>query len=178
MDVQTIRERLLEALQLKEVARAGWLRVGVRSPESVAAHSWGVAWLALVLCPEGLDRERVLSISIVHDLPEVRAGDITPHDGVSKTEKAALERDGLLALTEGLPRAAALKAFWEEYEAGETAEARFVKACDKLDMALQAARYADAQPVSTREFVESALRKLPAGLLAALADPAAATPPE
>ena len=39
----SLRERLAEALLLKEVPRAGWARVGVPRPESVA-HSWGVAW--------------------------------------------------------------------------------------------------------------------------------------
>jgi putative hydrolase of HD superfamily len=168
MDVKTTRERLIEAVQLKEVARAGWVRVGVAQPESVAAHSWGVAWLVMVLCPDGLDRGRALEIALVHDLPEVRAGDITPHDGVSAEEKAGLERDGLRGIVDGLPRASVVTERWLEYERAQSAEARFVKACDKLDMALQAARYA-AQGEDTREFVDSALKKLPEGLLRDLA---------
>ena len=46
-------EGILEWLHLKNVARAGWVRAGVESPESVAAHSWGMSLLALHLCPFG-----------------------------------------------------------------------------------------------------------------------------
>ena len=42
---------LLEALRLKRLKRAGWVRKGVPDPESVAGHSWGVSWLVLVLLP-------------------------------------------------------------------------------------------------------------------------------
>ena len=46
-----MREQLLHMLQLKDVERTGWVRAGVNKPESVAAHSWGMATLALKLCP-------------------------------------------------------------------------------------------------------------------------------
>ena len=39
-------------------------------------------------------------------------------------------------------------------------EGRLVKALDKLDMLLQARRYAEAQAVDTEEFVASALAAL------------------
>ena len=58
MRTDLLRARLLEALALKELPRAGWVRERVQQPESVAAHSWGVAWLVLVLCPEHINREQ------------------------------------------------------------------------------------------------------------------------
>ncbi|NCF97628.1 MAG: HD domain-containing protein, partial [Euryarchaeota archaeon] len=36
-----------EWLHLKHVLRTGWVRAGVESPESVAAHSWGMSILAM-----------------------------------------------------------------------------------------------------------------------------------
>ena len=157
---------LLEALALKALPRAGWQRVGIVDPESVAAHSWGVAWLALLLCPPELDRERVLTIALVHDLPELRAGDITPHDGISAEEKRAREAAAAQALLGEEP---ALLAAWQEYEDHQTAASRFVHQLDKLDMALQAIRYAREQGRDTAECVESARRKLPAALWARVA---------
>ena len=152
------RAALLEALRLKELPRAGWARVGVQSPESVAAHSWGVAWLVLALCPPHLDRGRALAIAILHDLAEVRVGDLTPQDGVPKAEKARREREALVGMVAALPNAEALTALAEEY--GVSPEGRFVKALDKLDMLLQARRYSEAQGVDTEEFVASALAAL------------------
>lgn len=144
---------LVEVLALKALDRAGWLRAGIVRPESVASHSWGVAWLALVLCPDELDRERVLAYAIVHDLPEVRVGDITPQDGLSAQEKAAREHAAMRALGRDLPR---IRALWEAYERQEDAESRFVRQLDRLDMALQAVAYADR--ADTTEFFESAER--------------------
>jgi putative hydrolases of HD superfamily len=163
-----LRTVLLEALRLKEIQRTGWVRAGVQDPESVAAHSWGVAWLVLVLCPRQIDLERALALAVLHDLAEVRVGDLTPHCGVSPERKSLAERRALQGLLQGLPRAGQLHGLWEEYEARGSIEARFVRACDKLDMALQAARYAEQGP-DLQEFVDSALVELGDPLMRALA---------
>lgn len=166
--MSALRDQLLEALQLKALPRSGWVRVGVEQPESVAAHSWGVAWLVLTLCPRELDRGRALAIAVVHDLAEVRTGDITPHDRVDPADKSAREAHAMQAMLAALPNGDELLALWRQYEDGSTAEGRFVKACDKLDMALQASVYA-ADGVDTAEFVASALARLSEPALRALA---------
>lgn len=166
----TLKARLLEVLQLKDVPREGWRRVGVAKPESVAAHSWGVAWLVLLLCPSELDRERAMAMALVHDLAEARVGDITPHDGVTAEDKSRREREALVELLGPLPHRDDLIALWEAYEAGADPEAQLVKACDKLDMALQAQRYA-AEGVDTAEFIASALKRLDLPLHRRLAEP-------
>ena len=137
-----------EWLGLKHVLREGWVRAGVESPESVAAHSWGMSVLAMHLCPDELDKMRVLEMCLVHDLPEVEVGDLTPHDDTStknEDEHRAMER---------------LAPHWldlfEEYEAGLTEEAKFVKYLDKLDMALMARIYEDSQGLDLSEFIASA----------------------
>lgn len=168
-DLQQVSAQLQEAMALKALPRAGWLRVGIEAPESVAAHSWGVAWLVLVLCPPALDRGRALAIAVIHDLAEVRVGDITPHDGVPAARKQAREATALRAMVAPFREAEALEGLWWDYEEGRTAEGRFVKACDKLDMALQAQVYAEVEDVDTRQFVESALRSLDVPSMRALA---------
>lgn len=149
---------LLTALGLKGLPRTGWVRRGVAAPESVAAHSWGVAWLTLVLLPDDLDLARALQYAVLHDLPEVHVGDLTPQDGVSKADKARMEHAAMAALCRALPRGARLLATWEAYEAQVDPEARFVRQLDRLDMALQAVRYAEdaAADVSLDEFLDSA----------------------
>ncbi len=142
-------------LALKHVDRAGWLRVGIAQPESVAAHSFGVATLGLILCPPELDRSRVVAIALLHDLAESVVGDITPHDGVSVDEKRRQERTAAAQLFAGRPD---LWALWEDYEQDRSPEAHFVHELDKLDMALQAGAY--ASEADTAQFVESALKKL------------------
>jgi putative hydrolase of HD superfamily len=143
-----MRDELKEILGLKNVLRAGWVRAGIESPESVAAHSWGMSMLALKLAPKELDLARVLSLCIVHDIPEVRVGDLTPHDDTSTKAE-----DELNAMKEMAPEWVGL---FEEYEQGKTPEAKFVKQLDKLDMALQAEIYQSKFDIPLTEFIESA----------------------
>ncbi|DAC26924.1 MAG TPA: HD domain-containing protein [Candidatus Poseidoniales archaeon] len=143
-----MRDKLLEMLELKQLPRTGWVRSGVENPESVAAHSWGMAVLALRLAPKDLDLVKILSLCLIHDLPEVRVGDLTPHDDISN--KAESEHK---AMSEMAPQWLPL---FEEYEAGDTAEAKFVKQIDKLDMGLQAMLYQNKQDITLDEFIESA----------------------
>ena len=143
-----MRDELKEILGLKNVLRAGWVRAGIKSPESVAAHSWGMSMLALKLTPKELDLTRVLSLCIVHDIPEVRVGDLTPHDDTSTKAE-----DELNAMTKMAPEWVGL---FEEYEQGKTPEAKFVKQLDKLDMALQAEIYQSEFEIPLNEFIKSA----------------------
>ena len=129
------KEALIEALGLKHVVRAGWVRAGVENPESVAAHSWGMAMLATQICPEELNLQRVLELCILHDIAEVHVGDITPHDNVSSEEKHHLESEAIQRM--GIEAESA----FSEYEEQVTPEAKFVRYLDKLDMALQAEIY-------------------------------------
>ena len=137
-----------EWLGLKHVLREGWVKAGVDSPESVAAHSWGMSILAMHLCPDNLNKMRVLEMCLVHDLPEVEVGDLTPHDDTST--KSEDEHNAMLNLA---PQWIDL---FEEYEAGKTEEAKFVKYLDKLDMALMARIYQEKQGLDLSEFIASA----------------------
>lgn len=151
---------LLEAFALKGVDRRGWVRAGVAGPESVAAHSWGIAALVLVLCPEGLDLGRALAYAVVHDLPEAWVGDITPHDGISADDKHQRERDAMAAFAGRIPRGAALRSLWQAYEAQADPESRWVRQLDRLDMALQAVAYAERGASGMDEFLRSADRAI------------------
>ena len=139
-----MREELLTLLQLKDIDRAG-----VENPESVAAHSWGMAVLALRLCPEQLNLSKVLSMCLVHDIAEIVVGDLTPHDDIRGEEKHRLEREAMMKIA---PQWIEL---FDEYEQGKTEEAQFVKTMDKLDMGLQAMNY-QQQSLDLSEFIKSA----------------------
>ena len=153
------REKLKTALELKRVERAGWIQSGLANTESVAAHSWGVAFLALILKPPELDAEKVLSMAILHDLAEVKIGDLTPEDEMPPAEKLASESAALREMLAGHPSRAELLELWVECETRSSAEGDFVKMCDKLDMALQAQIYsATEEGFDPSEFIDSALK--------------------
>ena len=96
----------------------------------------------------------MLAYAALHDVAEVRVGDLTPHDGVPAREKARREEEALAALVAPLP--ARVADLWRAYEAQADEEARFVRQLDRLDMALQAVRYARASGEGFEAFVRSA----------------------
>src|SRR5579884_3285114 len=127
---------------LKRLRRAGWIRVGIPEPESVADHSFRLALMALLFGSRlGLNVEKMVHMALIHDLAEARTGDLTPGDRVTSTEKQERERVAFGQIVERLPEGSALDDLWREYESGASREARIVRQLDKLEMALQALEY-------------------------------------
>jgi putative hydrolase of HD superfamily len=128
---------LAEIDRLKEVLRQSRIASGARR-ENSAEHSWHLAMFAVVLADhaEGdVDILTVVKMLLIHDVVEIDAGDHPYHetgldwDAIAAKERAAADRlFGLLPADEG----AAFRALWDEFEAAETAEARFAKALDRL----------------------------------------------
>jgi len=144
----SMRDELMALLELKSVMRTGWVRAGVEQPESVAAHSWGMAVLALRLCPPELDLHTVITYCLIHDLPEIIVGDLTPDD-----DRSTKAEDEHAAMKKLAPQW--LEAF-ETYERQDTPEAQFVHQLDRLDMGLQALVYQNRSDLDLHEFLSSA----------------------
>jgi putative hydrolase of HD superfamily len=138
----TLLDLALELETLDRVARSGYRLRGVAEPESVAEHSFHVALLICLLAPRegGIDVARAVELALVHDVAEVRIGDLprTALAYLPATAKHAAERSAAADL---LAPAAALGAIYEEYEAAASREARFVRACDRLQLMLKVALY-------------------------------------
>jgi putative hydrolase of HD superfamily len=188
--VSTGQDGLLAFLRatgaLKALPRQGWVDRGVRAPESVADHTYRNAMMAWILgAAAGLDTARLVKLMLVHDLPEVEAGDATPYGGIAvdaeadladvvarwrelvtpealaqaREEKHRVEAAAMAHLTGALPVALRdeLRALWTEYAERRTPEARFAAQIDKLEALLQALEYRDAgQPADVENFLQSA----------------------
>lgn len=161
---QPLLATYLEINYLKRLFRQGWLHAGVPREycESVAEHVFGMTLLAWMVIESGLvtdvNRDKVLQMTLVHEIGEIYTGDITPGDGVSAGEKHHREREGLLRVTNRLPHGIDWVALWEEFEAGESNEARFVRQLDRLEMALQAWVYEKQLGMNLEVFFHSAER--------------------
>jgi putative hydrolases of HD superfamily len=132
-------------LKLKSVKRAGWVsKVRVRSPESVADHTFATCSIAMLLADVlGADTERVMKMVILHDLAESVVGDYMPGD-VSVSDKLQHEKKAMDGILSGLPTSVRSRytEIWAEYLGNRTDVARFVHRIDKLEMAMQAGEYA------------------------------------
>lgn len=138
-DLQGVLALLRAAESLKHNTRTSWTSTGQQ--ETVAAHTWRVCLMALVLAPyfPDVDAGRLLRICLVHDLGEAINGDISAVLQVGAPSKAEQERADLEQLTAILPAVSRdeIVALWDEYEQASTPEARLAKGIDKLETILQ-----------------------------------------
>ena len=138
-DIEGLIAFLSEAGRLKDTLRSAHTENGRK--ESTAEHSWRLALMALVILPNfpELDAQKVLTMALIHDLGEAISGDVPaplqhPADNREVRERRDLET--ILA-----PLGASLKdafmSLWDDYAGVRTAEAKLVKALDKLETILQ-----------------------------------------
>ena len=125
--------------RLKSVDRR--TRVGARQ-ENPAEHSWHIALYVLLLAgelEESVATGRAIELCLVHDLVEIHADDTYAFDTAGKAgqhEREAAAADELFAtLPDDL--GGRLRALWDEFEAGETPEAKLAVAVDRLQALAQ-----------------------------------------
>src|SRR5690606_5418554 len=96
-----------------------------------------------------VDGEKALRMALVHDAPEAKTGDV-PMPQKTERVNAALEEleAGITARLLPEPERAA----WREAEAGESLEARIVKAADKIQMMTKALVYGQQGRGDLHEF--------------------------
>ena len=127
----------MEADRLKGVERRNWLSDGSRR-ENTAEHSWhlGIATMLFrSIATEQVDLERSVCMALVHDIVEIDAGDTFAYDqGEAAASKKAREDAAADRLFGMLPDGLGewFRGLWDEYEAGDTPEARYVMAVDRM----------------------------------------------
>ena len=163
MDNDRLLDLLLESATLKRLPRSGWLLRGVPHVESVAEHSFGVAFTALALADAlqargnldcELDLEKVLAIALLHDLAEVRLTDLPLRAArlLPAQVKSEAEASAMADLLTPLPTGGRLAALWQTFEDSSSPEGRLVRDADKLEMMVQCLRYEQAGSRGLGEF--------------------------
>ena len=139
-DIQKVFDFILELDKLKSVLRKT-KPLGCDRYENSAEHSWQVCMLAVLLAnesPKPINVFRAVEILLVHDIPEIDAGDQIVYQAKDakaiQSERSAAERIfGLLPQ----PHGSWCMERWEEYEARQSDEAVFAYAVDRLMPVLQ-----------------------------------------
>lgn len=161
--------------KLKSIKRVGWILGGVKpsEAESIADHSFRLALMSWYFAEKkGLDVDKVIKMSLIHDLCIIYTGDITPYGNLltgdlkkdreivakwprrSKEEKEkiaherkAKERKAFEQLSELLSDkfGEEVKDLWVEYEEGKSKEGRFLRQIDRVEKLLQATEYKDSK---------------------------------
>jgi putative hydrolase of HD superfamily len=132
---------IVEIDKLKTIRRRTYVIDENRS-ENTAEHSWHIAVMAMILAEyanEKIDVTKVVKMALVHDIVEIDAGDTFMYDTVGALDKAEREQRAAERIFNLLPadQAVEMRALWDEFEARQTAEARFAAAMDRLTPQLQ-----------------------------------------
>lgn len=139
MDIERLEKQLdfiREIDKEKQIFRQTYLVDGKRK-ENDAEHAWHMAVMVFLLkeyANEEIDVLKTIQMILIHDVVEIDAGDTYAYDEAAKTtqrereEKAAARLFGLLPEDQGQE----MLALWEEFEAGETKEAKFARAMDNF----------------------------------------------
>lgn len=134
-------EFIKEIDKLKYIQRRTKLFISDRR-ENDAEHSWHLAVMAMVLAPHSntpIDLQKVIKMLLIHDIVEIDSGDIFLFDANKSHTNTALEAIAARRIFGLLPQEQAdeMIALWEEFEAGETSEAKFARSMDRLEPLLQ-----------------------------------------
>jgi putative hydrolase of HD superfamily len=149
---------IIESYHLANIYRAGWLESGRDIPkelcESVAEHTIGMRYIMRLIkqryamqirsqSGNNLDWNKVSDMIDIHDFYEIKSGDISPADKVSKERKYDLESRGLynLLACDKFPETLEDFELWKEYEENKTQEALFTHDVDYFQMIVRARLY-------------------------------------
>jgi putative hydrolases of HD superfamily len=134
LDFTSITVFLLELDALKLINRRTYIGGGERI-ENSAEHSWHLAmacWIISRSFKLDISEEKLLKLALVHDLGEIDAGDTFLYSknrgAVHEAERKCVKR---LESHKG-NAIHDLSELWEEQEAGDSKEAKLLKAIDRL----------------------------------------------
>ena len=169
---EALAKLLVELGTLKLIPRSGWLKIGIKHPESVAEHSFRTAVIAYILARlDGIDAKEACTIAflaLLHDSHEARTLDLhklakkyakIDEDRVKREQLSELDIEELY---NGLEKSGIDRSKVEAY----------VKDADNLELLIQAREYsmltdlaesfeADESELKTRagKVMHSALKK-------------------
>jgi len=156
--VENIAKLLFEAKILKDIPRSGYYFLGA-GKESVAEHSYMTAFIAYVISQlePDVDAFKLISMCLVHDLPEARIGDL---NSVWKKYVTADEESAIKDATRDIPFGASLASLMEEFNKGESKEAMLAHDADQLSFILELKALLDTGTPSSSKWLSSVRGRL------------------
>ena len=150
--IQRLINFYLLATSLKDKIRTGWKTWNIdrQRIESVAEHIYGTCILAIAIDSEfdlNIDIYKVVMMLILHEIEEVKIGDLTPFDKITAEEKRKIGKQAVEEVLGPLTKGINYIELIEEFEKLETKEAKFAKMCDKLEADIQAKIYCEEKSI-------------------------------
>jgi len=133
--IEQVLDFMMEIEKLKDIHRKT-RPVGLKRYENSAEHSWHVCISALMLkdyANDPINIDRVIKMLLIHDLGEIDAGDTIIYASETQENKDK-EEAGVKRLLDMLPigQGAQYLDLWREFELGESHDAKYAKAIDRV----------------------------------------------
>lgn len=156
--MKEIANLLFEAKMLKEIPRSGYHFLGV-GHESIAEHSFMIAFVgfAMARMEPDADGGKLVSMCLVHDLPEARTGDL---NYVQKNYVTPDEDKAVDDATRAIPFGGAIADLIREYNEASTLEARLAHDADQIAFILDLKALSDIGHQPPRKWLPPVLGRL------------------
>ena len=153
-----IANLLFEAKMLKEIPRSGYHFLGAGN-ESIAEHAFSTTFIAYVMAqldPE-IDSLKLITMCLLHDLPEARTGDLNT---VNKAYVTADEANALKDTTRHLPFGSSIIGLIEEFNENHSMEAQLAHDADQLALILELKYLSDIGYAPPDAWLPHALKRI------------------
>lgn len=149
---------LFEAKILKYIPRSGFPFLGA-GRETVAEHSFSVTFIGYVMSRlvPGVDALRLISMCLVHDLPEARTGDL---NYVNKKYVTADEQQAIRDATRHVSFGEDMVGMVLEFKQQETMEARLAHDADQLAFILDLKSISDTGHATPEQWIPVVRKRL------------------
>ena len=150
--IKNLLQFYLLATELKDKIRSGWKvwNIDRERVESVAEHIYGTCILAISIDSQfelDIDLYKVIIMFVLHEIEEIKIGDLTPFDKVTKEEKRKIGKQAVEEVLITLDKKVQYIELIEEFENMKTNESRFAKMCDKLEADIQCKLYCEEKSI-------------------------------
>lgn len=135
-DIEKLFSFIVEIDKMKTIYRQTYILAEDRQ-ETDAEHSWHMAMMVPLLSKysnEPIDEGHTIKLCLAHDLVEIYAGDTYCYDAKASEDKEDREKESAKKLFSMLdePLSTEIHSLWLEFEAGQTPEAKFAAAMDRV----------------------------------------------
>jgi len=158
INMKHIANLLFEVRILKDIVRSGYAFLG-SGKESIAEHSFMTAFICFAMAgiDPDINSEKLVTMALVHDIAEARTGDF---NYVEKKYSIVDEDKAISHLTKHLPFGDDIKNLIDEFNSGETKEAKLAKDADQISFILELKKLDDLGAKGPEKWLPVVLERL------------------
>ncbi|MBU1341997.1 MAG: HD domain-containing protein [Proteobacteria bacterium] len=156
--MKPIANLLFEVRILKDIIRSGYAFLG-SGKESIAEHSFMTAFIcfAMAKLDPAVNSEKLVAMALVHDIAEARTGDF---NYVEKKYSTIDEAKAISHLIKPLSFGNDIKNLIDEFNSGETREAKLANDADQISFILELKKLDDTGAKGTEIWLPVVLKRL------------------